>query len=227
MTANQDKEVLQEDRRSPRVMEKCMWHLIREKLSYSIVTILGHFALGSANLKVQSIGSSMTTMRENPIHALMAFTVNNEVSMCSKLCLDSYNALKAKYDELQSEFGDQEAALTAHKIDSMNYIPVSLQNQANPAGSKEVIDIDVQTEEAEELLVVSSTSRKAAVSEHNGYKEESLSKIPSSSSNLQVCWMTLWTLEKSLMHLLLRAILVNQYLQKPLPVLFLLIQYPW
>ncbi|GJX02132.1 hypothetical protein Tco_0186045 [Tanacetum coccineum] len=28
----------------------------------------------------------------------------------------SYNALKAKYDELQSEFGDQEAALTAHKI---------------------------------------------------------------------------------------------------------------
>ncbi|GJX24758.1 hypothetical protein Tco_0231054 [Tanacetum coccineum] len=46
----------------------------------------------------------------------MAFTVNNEVSMCSKLCLDSYNALKAKYDELQSEFGDQEAALTAHKI---------------------------------------------------------------------------------------------------------------
>ncbi|GJV20745.1 reverse transcriptase domain-containing protein [Tanacetum coccineum] len=49
-------------------------------------------------------------------HALMAFTVNNEVSMCSKLCLDSYNALQAKYDELQSEFGDQEAALTAHKL---------------------------------------------------------------------------------------------------------------
>ncbi|GJU09490.1 ribonuclease H-like domain-containing protein [Tanacetum coccineum] len=49
-------------------------------------------------------------------HALMAFTVNNEVSMCSKLCLDSYNALKAKYDELQSEFGDQEAALVAHKL---------------------------------------------------------------------------------------------------------------
>ncbi|GJU94815.1 putative ribonuclease H-like domain-containing protein, partial [Tanacetum coccineum] len=49
-------------------------------------------------------------------HALMAFTVNNEVSMCSKLCLDSYNALQAKYDELQSEFGDQEAALIAHKL---------------------------------------------------------------------------------------------------------------
>ncbi|GJU88605.1 putative ribonuclease H-like domain-containing protein [Tanacetum coccineum] len=56
------------------------------------------------------------TTDEEINHALMAFTVNNEVSMCSKLCLDSYNALKDKYDELQSEFGDQEAALTAHKI---------------------------------------------------------------------------------------------------------------
>ncbi|GJZ25771.1 ribonuclease H-like domain-containing protein [Tanacetum coccineum] len=56
------------------------------------------------------------TTDEELNHALMAFTVNNEVSMCSKLCLDSYNALQAKYDELQSEFGDQEAALVAHKI---------------------------------------------------------------------------------------------------------------
>ncbi|GJU00286.1 ribonuclease H-like domain-containing protein [Tanacetum coccineum] len=56
------------------------------------------------------------TTDEELNHALMAFTVNNEVSMCSKLCLDSYNALQAKYDELQSEFGDQEAALVAHKL---------------------------------------------------------------------------------------------------------------
>ncbi|GKB18553.1 hypothetical protein Tco_0852476 [Tanacetum coccineum] len=53
----------------------------------------------------------------------------------------------------------------------MNYIPVSMQNQANHAGSKEVSDIDVQTEEAEELLVVSSTSKPAAVSEHNATKK--------------------------------------------------------
>ncbi|GKG35977.1 hypothetical protein Tco_0443655, partial [Tanacetum coccineum] len=56
------------------------------------------------------------TADEELNHALMAFTVNNEVSTCSKLCLDSYNALQAKYDELQFEFGDQEAALTAHKL---------------------------------------------------------------------------------------------------------------
>ncbi|GJV99901.1 ribonuclease H-like domain-containing protein [Tanacetum coccineum] len=40
------------------------------------------------------------TTDEELNHALMAFTVNNEVSMCSKLCLDSYNALQAKYNEL-------------------------------------------------------------------------------------------------------------------------------
>ncbi|GJV61953.1 ribonuclease H-like domain-containing protein [Tanacetum coccineum] len=33
-----------------------------------------------------------------------------------EVCFRSFNALKAKYDELQSEFGDQEAALTAHKL---------------------------------------------------------------------------------------------------------------
>ncbi|GJW80636.1 putative ribonuclease H-like domain-containing protein [Tanacetum coccineum] len=47
------------------------------------------------------------TTDEELNHALMAFTVNNEVSMCSKLCLDSYNALQAKYDELQSEFAQR------------------------------------------------------------------------------------------------------------------------
>ncbi|GJS67030.1 putative ribonuclease H-like domain-containing protein [Tanacetum coccineum] len=65
--------------------------------------------------------------------------------------------------------------------DSMNYIPVSLQNQANPAGSKEVIDIDEQTDEAAELMVVSSTSRKAAVSENIATKKTHSPKQPSST----------------------------------------------
>ncbi|GKC69791.1 hypothetical protein Tco_1115674, partial [Tanacetum coccineum] len=68
----------------------------------------------------------------------------------------------------------------------MNYIPVSLQNQANPAGSKEVIDIDVQTEEAAELMVVSSISlteatRKAVVSEKLAKKKTHAPKQPSST----------------------------------------------
>ncbi|GJR32794.1 putative ribonuclease H-like domain-containing protein [Tanacetum coccineum] len=68
--------------------------------------------------------------------------------------------------------------------DSKNYILVSVQNQANPAGSKEVIDIDVQTEEAAELMVITSTSlteatRKAAVSEEIATKKTH-PKLPSS-----------------------------------------------
>ncbi|GJV94292.1 putative ribonuclease H-like domain-containing protein [Tanacetum coccineum] len=94
---------------------KMMWHLIREKLRVFNCHNTGHFAR-ECKLKGQINWVEQTTDEEIN-HALMAFTVNNEVSMCSKLCLDSYNALKAKYDELQSEFGDQEAALTAHKID--------------------------------------------------------------------------------------------------------------
>ncbi|GJR34879.1 hypothetical protein Tco_1210563 [Tanacetum coccineum] len=52
---------------------------------------------------------------------------------------------------------------------------------SNPAGSKEVIDIDVHTEEAEELLVVSSTSRKAAVSENIAKKKTHSPKQPFST----------------------------------------------
>ncbi|GJX96868.1 ribonuclease H-like domain-containing protein [Tanacetum coccineum] len=61
--------------------------------------------------------------------------------------------------------------------DSMNYIPVSVQNQANPAGSKEVIDIDVQTEEDADLMVVSSTS----LSEKIATKKTQSSRQPSST----------------------------------------------
>ncbi|GJR46552.1 hypothetical protein Tco_1314655 [Tanacetum coccineum] len=81
------------------------------------------FTEDSASLKVQMKVQAGTQINwlsrlkvEELNHALMAFTVNNEVSMCSKLCLDTYNALQAKYDELQSEFGDQEASLVAHKL---------------------------------------------------------------------------------------------------------------
>ncbi|GJZ07802.1 ribonuclease H-like domain-containing protein [Tanacetum coccineum] len=75
--------------------------------------------------------------------------------------------------------------------DSMNYIPVSVQNQANPAGSKEVIDIDVQTEEAAELMVITSTSlteatRKAVVSEEIATKKTHSPKQPSSITHIQI-----------------------------------------
>ncbi|GKG53390.1 hypothetical protein Tco_0552658, partial [Tanacetum coccineum] len=61
------------------------------------------------------------------------------------------------------------------------YIPVSLENQAHPAGSKEIIDID---EEAEELMVVSSTSRKAVVSEKIATKKPSSTPISKSADDI-------------------------------------------
>ncbi|GJR31152.1 hypothetical protein Tco_1107384 [Tanacetum coccineum] len=98
-------------------MEKCMWHLIREKSNVSIATTLAFLPRECKFYKVQRKIKRVEQLQMIELnHALMAFTVNNEVSMCSKLCLDSYNALQAKYDELQSEFGDQEAALVAHKL---------------------------------------------------------------------------------------------------------------
>ncbi|GJV41620.1 hypothetical protein Tco_1420060 [Tanacetum coccineum] len=79
----------------------------------------GHFAwdcMLEVQMKVKGrkqINWVEQTTDEELNHALMAFTVNNEASMCSKLCLDSYNALQAKYDECQSEVCDQEVALVA------------------------------------------------------------------------------------------------------------------
>ncbi|GJU65639.1 hypothetical protein Tco_1247474 [Tanacetum coccineum] len=74
-------------------MEKCMWHLIREKLNVSIATKYWDiYAKESASLK-GSIGRGSRARKQ--------------IHICT---------FKAKYDELQSEFGNQEAALVAHKI---------------------------------------------------------------------------------------------------------------
>ncbi|GJV02349.1 putative ribonuclease H-like domain-containing protein [Tanacetum coccineum] len=70
--------------------------------------------------------------------------------------------------------------------DSMNYIPVSVHNQANPAGSKEVIDIDVQTEEDADLMVVSSTSlsKKIATQKIPSPRQPSSTPISKSADDI-------------------------------------------
>ncbi|GJR66576.1 uncharacterized mitochondrial protein-like protein [Tanacetum coccineum] len=96
-----DKDVRCSTRRQaegPRVMEKCMWHLIKKSLMFQFHIL--HFARECKVLK-------SSKEDEDSIIALRLSLVNNEVSTCSKLCLDTYNALQAKYDELQSEFDEK------------------------------------------------------------------------------------------------------------------------
>ncbi|GJY69520.1 hypothetical protein Tco_0472502 [Tanacetum coccineum] len=47
-------------------------------------------------------------------HALMAINSSNEVSLCSKTCIDSYNKLKTLCDEQMNQLGDQEAQILAY-----------------------------------------------------------------------------------------------------------------
>ncbi|GJW26112.1 putative ribonuclease H-like domain-containing protein [Tanacetum coccineum] len=54
------------------------------------------------------------TEAEETNHALMAISSSNEVSLCSKTCIDSYNKLKLLYDEQMNQLGDQEAQILAY-----------------------------------------------------------------------------------------------------------------
>ncbi|GJX57228.1 hypothetical protein Tco_0287125 [Tanacetum coccineum] len=147
MTAIKIKKFYKKTGRRPRVDGKMHVAFDKRKVECFNCHNTGHFARDVQVLKVQrkeagkgAVGGqdfkpvrtekeALMTIDEGQInwveqttdeelnHALMAFTVNNEVSMCSKLCLDSYNALQAKYDEFESEFGTHEDAL----VDPISY----------------------------------------------------------------------------------------------------------
>ncbi|GJT20724.1 ribonuclease H-like domain-containing protein [Tanacetum coccineum] len=51
---------------------------------------------------------------EETNHALMAISSSNEVSLCSKTCIDSYNTLKTLCDEQMKQLGVQEAQILAY-----------------------------------------------------------------------------------------------------------------
>ncbi|GKA58859.1 ribonuclease H-like domain-containing protein [Tanacetum coccineum] len=54
------------------------------------------------------------TEAEETNHALMAISSSNEVTLCSKTCIDSYNKLKTLCDEQMNQLGDQEAQILAY-----------------------------------------------------------------------------------------------------------------
>ncbi|GJW52256.1 ribonuclease H-like domain-containing protein [Tanacetum coccineum] len=51
---------------------------------------------------------------EETNHALMAISSSDEVTLCSKTCIDSYNKLQLLYDEQMNQLGDQEAQIHAY-----------------------------------------------------------------------------------------------------------------
>ncbi|GJZ75863.1 ribonuclease H-like domain-containing protein [Tanacetum coccineum] len=55
-----------------------------------------------------------TVEEEETNHALMAISTNNEVSLCSKTCIDSYYKLKTLCDEQTNQLGEQEAKILAY-----------------------------------------------------------------------------------------------------------------
>ncbi|GJS64241.1 hypothetical protein Tco_0678805 [Tanacetum coccineum] len=57
-----------------------------------------------------------TLEEEETNHALMAISSNNEVSLCSKTCIDSYNKLKTLCDEQTNQLGEQEAKILAYTL---------------------------------------------------------------------------------------------------------------
>ncbi|GJV33591.1 putative ribonuclease H-like domain-containing protein [Tanacetum coccineum] len=57
-----------------------------------------------------------TVEEEETNHALMAINSNNEVSLCSKTCIDSYNKLKTLCDEQMNHLGEQEAKILAYTL---------------------------------------------------------------------------------------------------------------
>ncbi|GJW45201.1 ribonuclease H-like domain-containing protein [Tanacetum coccineum] len=57
-----------------------------------------------------------TIEEEETNHALMAISSNNEVSLCSKTCIDSYNKLKTLCDEQTNQLGEQEAKILAYTL---------------------------------------------------------------------------------------------------------------
>ncbi|GKE87833.1 hypothetical protein Tco_1565308 [Tanacetum coccineum] len=56
----------------------------------------------------------MAISTSNKQLSLMAISSSNEVSLCSKTCIDSYNKLKLLYDEQMNQLGDQEAQILAY-----------------------------------------------------------------------------------------------------------------
>ncbi|GJU79991.1 putative ribonuclease H-like domain-containing protein [Tanacetum coccineum] len=66
--------------------------------------------------RIRIDGNKPVVEEEETNHVLMAINSNNEVSLCSKTCIDSYNKLKTLCDEQTNQLGEQEAKILAYTL---------------------------------------------------------------------------------------------------------------
>ncbi|GJV48744.1 putative ribonuclease H-like domain-containing protein [Tanacetum coccineum] len=76
------------------------------------------------------------TEAEETNHALMAISSSNEVTLCSKTCIDSYNTLKTLCDEQMNQLGDQEAQILAYSK-AVKKLEAQLENRNESCQAKE------------------------------------------------------------------------------------------
>ncbi|GJY10814.1 ribonuclease H-like domain-containing protein [Tanacetum coccineum] len=93
------------------------------------------------------------TIEEETNHALMEISSSNDVSLCSKTCIDSYNKLKTLCDEQMNQLGDQEAQILAYSqvVKKLESQLVTFQNQQFSLNEKLVFQANEIYEKDEKL----------------------------------------------------------------------------
>ncbi|GJZ69969.1 hypothetical protein Tco_0633519 [Tanacetum coccineum] len=222
----QDMKFYKKTGRRPRSgWEKCMWTFDREKLAvFHIVTIMGilleddgkDIMISHLYSRFKKYGKTWTLKPKSP--SPTEYNASSIVfSICpsndsdgelgnSMMTLTIFIPIEA--DPSTEASGAIEIIKNSLKLGSVTFEESSKGSEyqwvrLRDIGSNrgQVSDIDVQTEEAEELLVVSSTSRPATGSEHNATKKSLSSKKPSSTP-ISKSADDIMILGKSLMHLL-------------------------
>ncbi|GJV05665.1 hypothetical protein Tco_1343321 [Tanacetum coccineum] len=125
------------------------------------------------------------TEAEETNHALMAISSSNEVTLCSKTCIDSYNTLKTLCDEQMNQLGDQEAQILAYSqaVKKLEAQLVTFQKQQLSLNEKLTFQANEIYEKDEKLKRYRRIGMKAVKERNNCRKGPQKPKISVSDDN--------------------------------------------